>query len=128
MLCPRHARGRREQQRCHIPQSKRLLRQYVYIDDVCQAIDLALKVEAPRSRVFNITAGEIHTLDEVAKEVRNGSIGGPDVSFDESVDLLNYRIGKLSLARAGAELGYGPEFPLAAGIQTYWRAVATSGR
>jgi hypothetical protein len=35
---------------------------------------------------------------------------------------LNYRIGKLSLARAAAELGYRPEFPLAPGIQNYWRA------
>jgi nucleoside-diphosphate-sugar epimerase len=117
----------REQRRCDIPQTSGSLRQYVYIDDICQAIDRALKVEAPRSRVFNITADEIHTLHEVSKEVR-GQVGGPEVTFDESIDLLNYRIGKLSLARARAELGYEPEFPLTAGIQTYWRAVATSGR
>jgi nucleoside-diphosphate-sugar epimerase len=111
----------RERQRCHIPQASGSVRQYVHIDDVCQSIDLALKVDAPRSRVFNVTADEIHTLAEVAAEVHR-QVGGPDVDFDESVDLLNYRIGKLSLARAAAELGYRPEFPLAAGIQNYWRA------
>src|SRR5262245_54640917 len=111
----------KEQQRCHIPQASGSVRQYVYIDDVCQSIDLALKVKAPRSRVFNITADEIHTLEEVAREIQH-RIGGLDVDFDESVDLPNYRIGQLSLARARAELGYKPEFSLAAGIQHFWRA------
>jgi nucleoside-diphosphate-sugar epimerase len=108
-------------QRCHIPQAGSSVRQYVYIDDVCQSIDLALRVEAPRTRVYNITADEIHTLKDVAAEVRRQA-GGPDVDFDESVDLLNYRIGKLSLDRAAADLGYRPEFSLAAGIANYWRA------
>ena len=111
----------REQRRCHIPQARRSLRQYVHIEDVCRAIDLALAVEAPRSRVFNITAGELHTLEEVAQEVRR-QIGGLEVDFDESVDLPNYRIGKLSLASALAELGYRPELSLGAGIQSFWRA------
>ena len=110
----------REQRRCHIPQARGSLRQYVYIEDVCHAIDLAFVVEAPRSRVFNITAGEMHTLEEVAKEVRQ-QIGGLDVDFDENVDLPNYQIGKLSLARALAELGYEPELSLATGIQSFWR-------
>jgi UDP-glucuronate 4-epimerase len=111
----------REQRRCHVPQARGSLRQYVHIEDVCQAIDLAIAVEAPRSRVFNITADEIHTLEEAATEVRR-QIGGLDVNFDESVDLPNYRIGRLSLARARAELGYEPKLPLAAGIQGFWRA------
>jgi len=110
----------REQRPCHIPQASKSLRQYVHIDDVCRAIDLAFAVEAPPSRVFNITAGEIHTLEEVAKEVRQ-QIGAVEVDFDENVDLPNYRIGKLSLALALAELGYEPELSLAAGIQSLWR-------
>jgi nucleoside-diphosphate-sugar epimerase len=104
----------------HIPQASKSLRQYVHIDDVCRAIDLAFAVEAPPSRVFNITAGEIHTLEEVAKEVRQ-QIGAVEVDFDENVDLPNYRIGKLSIALALAELGYAPELSLAAGIQSFWR-------
>jgi nucleoside-diphosphate-sugar epimerase len=111
----------REQRRCHIPQAGRSLRQYVHIEDVCRAIDLALAVEAPRSRVFNITAGEMHTLEEVAQEVRR-QLGGLEADFDGNVDLPNYRIGKLSLACARAELGYRPELSLGAGIQSFWRA------
>jgi hypothetical protein len=45
-----------------------------------------------------------------------------EVDFDENVDLPNYRIGRLSLACALAELGYRPELSLGAGIQSFWRA------
>src|SRR5260370_38496230 len=81
---------------CHIPQAKGSLRQYVYINDVCHSIDLAIEAEAPRSRVFNVSAGEIHTLEEVAAEVSR-QVGGLEASFDESHDVLNYRVGKLSI-------------------------------
>jgi nucleoside-diphosphate-sugar epimerase len=106
---------------CHIPQAKGSLRQYVYINDVCHSIDLAIEADAPRSRVFNVSAGEIHTLEEVAAEVSR-QVGGLAVSFDESRDLPNYRVGKLSIDRAETELGYKPEFSLAAGIRSYWRS------
>ena len=108
-----------ERRPCHIPQARQSLRQYVYIDDVGHSIDLAIEAEAPRSRVFNIAGDEIHTLEEVAAEVR-AQLGGPEVSFDDSCDLPNYRVGKLSIVRARAELGYKPEFSLAAGIHRYW--------
>ena len=74
--------------------------------------------------MFNIAADEIHTLEEVAAEVGRQT-GALDVSFDDSCDLPNYRIWKLSGDRAAAELGYRPEFPLAAGIRRY-RAEAFS--
>lgn len=106
---------------CHIPQAKGSLRQYVYIDDVCHSIDLAIEADAPRSRVFNVSAGEIHTLEQVAAEVSR-QVGGLAVSFDESHDLPNYRVGKLSIDRAETELGYKPEFSLATGIRSYWRS------
>ena len=110
-----------ERRPCHIPQAKGCLRQYVYINDVCHSIDLAMEAEAPRSRVFNVSAGEIHTLEEVAAEVSR-QVGGLEVSFDESHDLPNYRVGKLSIDLAETELGYKPEFSLAAGIRSYWRS------
>jgi len=104
---------------CHIPQARGSLRQYVYIEDVCRAIDLAMAADSLASRVFNITADEIHTLEDVAAEVGRQT-ERLAVSFDDSCDLPNYRVGKLSGDRAAAELGYRPEFPLAAGIRRYW--------
>jgi len=104
---------------CRIPQAGGSLRQYVHIEDVCQSIDLALGVERPRSRVFNISADEIHTLAEAAAVVR-AVTGAIEVSFDEQRDLPNYRIGKLSIQRARDELGYAPRYPLLQGVGAYW--------
>ena len=103
---------------CRIPQAGGSLRQYVHLDDVCQSIDLALAVERPRSRVFNISADEVHTLAEVAAIVR-ALAPRLEVSFDERRDLPNYRIGKLSIERARDELGYAPRFPLQQGVAAY---------
>jgi nucleoside-diphosphate-sugar epimerase len=103
---------------CRVTQAGASLRQYVHIDDVVDSIALAMDVAAPRSRVFNIGAGEIHTLAEVAAAVR-AVTGALDVTFDESRDLPNYRIGLLSIRRAREELGYAPRLPLAAGLAAY---------
>lgn len=105
---------------CSIPQSGASLRQYVHIDDVCNAVDLALEVPAPASRVFNVSAGEIHSLAEVA-DIVGRHIGRFDVRFYEAVDLPNYRIGRLSLDKARAELGFNPSVPLEAGLRSYWQ-------
>jgi nucleoside-diphosphate-sugar epimerase len=94
---------------------------------VVESIALAMCATAPRSRVFNISAGEIHTLAEAAEIVR--AVTGPlEVTFDESRDLPNYRIGKLSIRRAREELGYAPRLRLADGIRDYWKSFTTAGR
>ena len=80
-----------------------------------------MQVKSPRSRVFNISADEMHTLAEVAQVVR-AVTGRLDVSFDESQDLPNYRIGKLSIRRAREELGFRPRLPLPDGVRDYWAA------
>ena len=93
-----------EKRPCHIPQVSTSLRQYVHIDDVCRSIALAMEVEAPRSRVFNIAAGEIHTLGEVADVVQR-VVGPLEVRFDAERDLPNYRIEKMSISRARGRTG-----------------------
>jgi nucleoside-diphosphate-sugar epimerase len=110
---------------CRIPQAGGSLRQYVYIDDICHAINLALAAPASAARVFNVTAGELHTLREVAAEIVR-QCGPLQVRFDENVDLLNYRIGMLSLSAAHADLGFRPGFPLAAGIRDYRAKLAAA--
>lgn len=106
---------------CRIPQAGRSLRQYVHIDDVCRSIELAMDAANPRSRLFNISADEIHTLAEVAAVAR-AVTGALEVDFDDQRDLPNYRVGKLSIARAREELGYTPRLPLRQGIEAYWEA------
>jgi nucleoside-diphosphate-sugar epimerase len=113
--------------RCRIPQASGSLRQYVHITDVIDAIDLAMRIEAPAWRVFNISADELQTLAETADAVRSVA-GALDVAFDESSDLPNYRIGKLSIHRARTVLGYQPRLPLQAGLRDYWRTFSTADR
>jgi nucleoside-diphosphate-sugar epimerase len=106
---------------CRIPQAGSSLRQYVHIDDVCDAVDLAIQAPAPSSRVFNVSAGEIHSLAEVGAVI-DRQIGKLDVRFDEAIDLPNYRIGRLSLDKARAELSFTPALPLEKGLRSYWEA------
>lgn len=114
-------RAAAERRPCRIGQAATSLRQYVHVDDVCDSIERALDVAAPQPRVFNISADEMHTLAEAARIVR--SVVGPlDVSFDDANDLPNYRIRKLSIAAARAELGYRPKYDLAGGIRRYWES------
>lgn len=115
----------RTQQPCRIPHASESLRQYVYIDDVCHAIGLALAVPAPATRVINVTAGELHTLREVHAAIAR-HCGPLQVRFDDDVDLPNYRIGTLDLSRALADLGFKPRFPLTLGIQDYWNKFGTA--
>lgn len=112
---------------CRIPQASGSLRQYVHIADVTESVALAMQAKAPRSRVFNISADEIHTLAALAQVVRTVT-GALDVSFDESRDLPNYRIGKLSIRRAREELGFHPRLPLVAGIRDYWATFKTAAQ
>jgi UDP-glucuronate 4-epimerase len=112
---------------CRITQASGSLRQYVHIDDVVESVALAMRATRPLARVFNISAGELHTLAEVAEVVRTIT-GGLDVTFDESRDLPNYRVGKLSIRRAREQLGFAPRLPLAAGIRDYWTAFTTTAR
>lgn len=102
-----------------IPQASRSLRQYVHVDDVCRSIELAFDVREPTERVFNVSAGEVHTLVEVAAAVGEVA-GGTEVSFDESRDLPSYHVSRLSLARAADILGYAPGISLRDGLRHYW--------
>lgn len=104
---------------CRIPQASGSLRQYVHIDDVCESIALAMEARVVSSRVFNISADEMHTLAEAAEVVRCVT-GKLQVSFDEARDLSSYRVGKLSIRRAREELGYRPRLGLQTGVSDYW--------
>lgn len=107
---------------CRIPHARQSLRQYVHVDDVCTSIALAFDAPAAKlgARVYNISAGEIHTLAEVSEAVRR-AVGEPSVGFGTE-DLLNYRVGLLSLDAARRDLGYEPAIPLATGVRRYWEA------
>lgn len=101
-----------------LSQSRRSRRQYVYVDDVVEAIALAFGARRLKSRAYNITAGEEHSLADVAR-IADRVLGGIDVDFDDANDPPSYRVAKLDIAAARADLGYRPKIKLDAGIALY---------
>jgi nucleoside-diphosphate-sugar epimerase len=108
---------------CTVAQASNSSRQYVYIEDVCDSVELAMDSSELPARVFNITGGERHTLGEVAEEIRR-TIGQCAVTFDESRNPPNYQLEALSIDRAHNFLGYRPGFSLARGIAAYARELS----
>lgn len=105
-------------ERCKVGQPGGSVRQYVHIEDICASIIAALAPRPMTDRIFNISAGEIHTLREVRDAVRE-VVGPLDVDFDEANDVAAYRIPQLSIARAREQLGYVPELRLRQGIARF---------
>lgn len=101
--------------RCTVGQAAVGRRQYVHIDDVCDAIQAALDPARGIAGAVNITGGEMHSLVELRDLVR--AIVGPlTVDFDPDNDPPAYCLPRLSIRRAGELLGYVPRLSLAAGI------------
>ena len=101
-----------------LPHARRSRRQYVYVTDVVDAIVLALDLETPPRRGYNIGPGRQHTLADVADVVR-GVMGPLEVEFDDHRDPREYACGTLDIAAAGRDLGWRPKIDLPAGITAY---------
>ncbi|MEQ8349742.1 MAG: NAD(P)-dependent oxidoreductase [Sneathiellaceae bacterium] len=100
---------------CRIGQVAGGQRQYVHIDDACDAIAAALAPACDASGAFNITGGECHSLAELRDLVRE-IVGPLQVDFHPDNDPPAYRLPRLSIRRAAESLGYVPRLSLAAGI------------
>jgi UDP-glucose 4-epimerase len=93
----------------------------VYNRDVGNAIVVAAFAEQPESRIYNIGTGEGPTLYQVAAAVRSLVPGaqieiGPGVGRREGGRASG---SVMDIRRVKAELGFVPQFPLAAGIRDY---------
>jgi nucleoside-diphosphate-sugar epimerase len=100
-----------------LPHAASSERQYVHVDDVVAAILLAATRERLPRRIYNVSAGEKHRLDE-AMRIVGDVVGGAEVSFD-TADPPEYRAPLLDIAAARAELGYAPQYDLRHGVAAY---------
>lgn len=92
-------------------------RDFIYIDDVCDAFLRVISSEAPPS-IVNIGSGTPTTLAEVAEIITDvvdevGIVHEPDRGFDVSRSWLDIR-------RAKEMLGWEPTAPLREGITRTW--------
>jgi len=111
----------------HLPYGMGFPRQWVHVDDVAAGLLLALDVEAPSSRTFNISAGVNPTIDEAAAIIRE-RIPSADITLDEGADPEDVTLGRLSIAAAQRELGYAPEVSLRQGIERLLDAIQEQRR
>lgn len=94
----------------------RQTRQFVYVEDLAEGVVAPLLVQAPGT-VFNLVGDEEVSVREIADAVRETVapvpvVHGPDRPAD-------VRIGRVSSARAAAELGWRAETPFRVGLRRY---------
>jgi UDP-glucuronate 4-epimerase len=99
----------------HLPYGNGFPRQWVHVDDIVSGMLLALDVQSPSTRVFNLSAGENPTIDEAAAIIRE-AIPSADIELDPGADPEDITLGLLSIDAARRELGYAPAVSLKDGI------------
>jgi nucleoside-diphosphate-sugar epimerase len=100
-----------------LPHNASSARQYVHVDDVVAAILLAADHTSLRRRVYNVSAGEKHRLDQMT-DIVSERLGGLTASF-ASLDPPEYQTGLLDIGAARADIGYRPRYDLIGGIEGY---------
>jgi UDP-glucose 4-epimerase len=104
----------------------RQARQFVYVEDLAAGIVAALSPQAA-GRTFNLAGNERTSVREIADVVCRVVAPVPIVHVPER--LVDVQLGRISSARAAAELGWTPTVPFEEGLRRYvdWLA-ATNGR
>ena len=92
--------------------------QYIYIDDVVEALFAALYAEPTPQRVYNISGGTSLTLTEVAN-IAAKILPGLSVQFGDDPLSWEYRLKQIDISAAKRDLGYVPKVGLAEGIAAY---------
>ncbi|NCY20565.1 NAD(P)-dependent oxidoreductase [bacterium] len=90
---------------------------FTYIGDLVQGVCLCLANPASHNQVFNLTAGQGRSLNEMAEIVRSRH---PKIKVHHiERDGLMPERGTLSVAKAGKLVGYQPSWPLEKGMVRY---------
>ena len=99
----------------HLPYGKGFPRQWAHVDDIVNGLALALDVEKPVSRIFNLSGGVNPTIDEAADIVRD-LLPDASIALEPGADPEDIALGLLSIEAARRELAYAPAVPLREGI------------
>jgi UDP-glucose 4-epimerase len=96
-----------------------VVRDYVYVQDVADAVVLALN-QANGAAVYNIGGGKGYSLNDITEKI-NAVIGisfevdyQPSRNFDVPINVLD-------ISKASAEIGYHPTIGLSEGIARTWK-------
>jgi UDP-glucose 4-epimerase len=99
---------------------------FIYNKDSAYGIYLACMAKNPASRVYNIGTGVGHTLEDIARVIRN-HLPNADIEIGPGLNFLGMpypACGIYDISRARAELGYAPQYDLDRGIADYLESLA----
>jgi nucleoside-diphosphate-sugar epimerase len=102
----------------HFPFGRDFFRQYVHVDDVADAILLALDAENFRQRAYTVTGGSYLTLGQVAESVRN-VLPSAEIRMEPGRDPIDDLQARFDISAAANDLGYRPRIALEDGIRSY---------
>jgi nucleoside-diphosphate-sugar epimerase len=100
--------------------------QFVYIDDVVDALLAALFVARPAQGIYNVTGGTSLTLAETAA-IASGVLPGLTVEFGDNPLSREYCLRHIDISAAARDLAYRPKFSLADGIAVYAERMRARG-
>jgi len=93
-------------------------RQFVFIDDVVEALLAALDIQSVPHRAYNIAGGARPTFDELAELVRE-IVPGADIALGPGPDPGDYHQELFDISAAARDLGWRPRRDLWHGIEAY---------
>jgi UDP-glucuronate 4-epimerase len=105
-----------------IAESGRARRQYVHVADVVEALIRAVTAPLCGPAAFNVTAGELHTLEALVPLARK-VLGHTRVSVSQGEPAADYMTGQLDIAAATRDLNWRPRILLAEGLRSYAAAL-----
>ena len=111
--------------RTHFPFGRDFYRQYVHVDDVADAILLALDARAFRQRAYTISGDSFLPLGEVAATVRK-VLPQADITMDAGRDPVDDVQARFDTSAAAGDLGYRPRIALEDGVRGYAAWLAAS--
>lgn len=92
----------------------------IYVDDIAEAITIALLKDEVHYDAYNIASGEGHTLREFAAAVKH-EIPGADIAIGDGpayyAGVHSHAI--FDITRAKTDLGWAPKFSIAQGVHDY---------
>jgi UDP-glucuronate 4-epimerase len=93
-------------------------RQFVFLDDVVEALLAALDIQKAPQRAYNIAGGARVSFDELAKLVRE-TIPNADIQLGPGPDPEDYDQELFDISAAARDLGWRPRCDLRHGITAY---------
>lgn len=104
--------------RTHFPYGRDFYKQYVHVDDVADAILLAL--DAPRfgQRAYTISGDSYLTFAEIA-DIVHTVLPSANISIDAGADPMDDVQARFDISAAARDLGYRPRIALEDGIRSY---------